>query len=191
MLAYKEHMGKRKPSQPHKGWKSAAAQTKIHNRKSNDLTINAMVAPAIVDDPYSDNGERLEVTRSIRDDPLAAMHSRKEIDDAQFHAGRRYEKYAEHAEIGNIRAIDPSKESVDGGRFCEPITDEQIAAVRHLSAAAGVLGKRGEWLIREILVRRVTFRQIDPGMTDREMSKLRSRFFECLEDLAGHWGLKT
>lgn len=185
-------MQKRKPGQPHKGWKSSAA--KVHDRRTSDLLINAQVAPAVVDDPYSDIGEKLTVMRSTRDDPLAAMLSRKEIDQAQYEAGRLFEKYSEQAEIGNIRAIDPMKEAVDGGRIVEPISDRQIGAVRHLGEAARVLGVVGEAIIRDILIRRYSFRIVGVRMkmtSDREINRLRHRFIECLETLAGFWGYRT
>lgn len=161
----------------------------IHNRQSTDLPINSLVAFAVVDDPYSVNGERIAVVRSIRDDILAAMLSRDEIDQAQYDAGRLYEKYAEQSEIGNVQAIDPSKEEVDGGGWFEPVSDRQIDAVRALSEAARVLGPKGEGLVRWVLVRRKPFSAL--GLSVRATSQARVMFFTYLEILAEFWGCKT
>jgi hypothetical protein len=162
--------------------------TPIHDRRSTDLLRNALVAPAVVADPYSP-GDKIAVVRSIRDDILAEMLARKEIDQAQFDAGRLYEKYAEMAEIGNIRAIDPAREAVDGGRGYEGITDRQIDAVRQLAEAARVLGAKGEAVVRTTLIDRRRFNQL--GLSDRASTAVRVRFFTYLEILAEFWGCAT
>jgi hypothetical protein len=160
-----------------------------HDRQAKDLLRNAQVATAVVPDPYGQPGEKITVLRSIRDDILAEMLARKEIDQAQFDAGRRYEHYAEQAEIGNVKAIDPRKEAVDGGGGYEGITDRQIDAVRALSEAARVLGARGEALVREVLVLRKRFSHM--GLPDRAVGQARVRFFTYLEILAEFWGCVT
>lgn len=157
----------------------------IHNRQATDLLRNAQTAVAIVDDPY-ERGEKIAVLRSTRDDILAEMHARKEIDDAQLAAGRRYEYYAERAEIGNVQAIDPRKEAVDGGRGYDGISDQQIDAVRALSEAARVLGARGESVVRTVLIDRKRFSQL--GLPERAVGQMRVRFFTYLEILAEFWG---
>lgn len=161
----------------------------VHNRKATDLLRNAQVAVAVVKDPYGRDGERISVVRNIRDDILAEMHSRGEIDQAQFDAGRKYELYAEMAEIGNVQAIDPRKEAVDGGRGYEGITDRQIDAVRQLSEAARVLGAKGEMVVRTVLIDRKRFSHL--GMPERATTSVRIRFFTYLEILAEFWGCAT
>ena len=162
----------------------------IHDRKSNDLTINAMVVEAVVDDPYGCGGEKLRVVRSIRDDILGHLHARKEIDDARFEAGRLYERYIERSQIGSVKAMDPTKEPVDGGGFFfEPISDTQKAAVQQLSKAAQVLGRKGEALVRQILVERRKFKEVALTLAERDVAFTRRQFFECLEELAVLWCL--
>lgn len=161
----------------------------VHDRRSTDLLKNAMVAPVVVKDPYGQNGERIAVVRSIRDDILAEMLSRGEIDQAQFDAGRKYERYAEEAEIGSVQAIDPRKEAVDGGLGYDGITDRQIDAVRQLSEAARVLGAKGELVVRTVLIDRKRFSHL--GMPERATASVRVRFFTYLEILAEFWGCAT
>lgn len=160
----------------------------VHNRQATDLLRNALVVPVVVDDPFA-RGEKIAVVRSIRDDILAEMLSRCEIDRAQYDAGRQYERYVERAAIGNVQAIDPSKESVDGGRGYEGLTDAQIDAVRQLHEAARVLGARGEALVRFILVDRMRFNRL--GLNRRETDRERVRFFTYLDVLAQFWGCAT
>lgn len=172
-----------------RGRKRSEVQPKVHDRRSSDLPINSMVAVAIVKDPYDPNGGRITTFRSIRDDILAEMFAKEEIDQAQYDAGRKYERYAERAEIGNVKAIDPGKEAVDGGMGYGGITDEQIDAVRCLSEAARVLGAKGEGVVRTILIDRRRFTHL--GMSDRATAAMRVKFFTYLEILAEFWGCTT
>lgn len=176
-----------KPTRFAKAGKSAAPGPTPHNRQATDLLRNAVVAPVVVDDPY-ERGAKISTVRSIRDDILAEMLSRGEIDQAQFDAGRKYERYAEEAEIGNVQAIDPRKEAVDG-RGYEGITDRQIDAVRALSEAARVLGAKGELVVRTVLIDRKRFSHL--GMPERATASVRIRFFTYLEILAEFWGCAT
>lgn len=158
---------------------------------ARDLPKGAKTAPVMVENPLGYFGAKIEVLRSTRDDPLAALLARYEIDQAQYEAGRLYEKYAEQAEIGNVKAMDPAKEAVDGGFIPEPITDRQIAAVRQLSEAARVLGRRGEIMIRHILIHRRRFKEIAKTTKESDVMHARKSFFDCLEELAELWGLAS
>jgi hypothetical protein len=53
---------------------SSTSLESTYDRRATDLLRNAQVAPAIVDDPL-EPGAKLVVLRSLRHDPLAAMHS--------------------------------------------------------------------------------------------------------------------
>jgi hypothetical protein len=167
---------------------------KVHDRIAADLPINAVVAKAVVDDPYSTLGEKITVLRSVRDDPLAGMHSRRQIDDAMLAAGRMWQRYHEHSEIGGVSAIDPAKEAVDGGRIPEPITDRQIKAFRELARADRELGQEGCALVRDILGKRMSIGAAAHrrGLTSvRQITYLGRRFRESLDILAKLWGLAS
>lgn len=164
---------------------------KIHERLSTDLPINSRVQIAVVDDPYSQMGEKIQVLRSVRNDPLADMLSRGIIDQALFQAGRKWERLHECTQIGPISAIDPGKEAVDGGRMPEPITDRQIDAFAELARADHRLGQWGAVLIRNLLAERMTVGQMAERhncKTGRRMNFLSMRVRECLEDLGKLWG---
>lgn len=168
-----------------------AQAERVYDRVGSDLPINARVAVAIVDDPYSSVGEKIRVNRSLRDDPLADMFSRGLIDKAMFEAGRKWQRLHECTEIGPIGAIDPGKEAVDGGRMRDPITDKQIDAFRELGKADMRLGQWGGILIRNLLADQMTVSQmcdLHGCKTGRRMNFLSMRVRECLEDLAVLWG---
>jgi hypothetical protein len=62
---------------------------KIHDRRSRDLLRNAEVAAVEVDDPLGlDPGDKIVTLRSIRNDPLARLHTHRQIDEAQYQGGR-------------------------------------------------------------------------------------------------------
>src|SRR5260221_13407202 len=123
----------------------------VHDRISLDVTINTSTAVVIVTDPYSDKGEKIAVIRSLRDDPLGWLHSRRQIDDAQFQAGRKWQRLHECSTIGVIQAIDPAKEAVDGGMMREFLTDKQIDAFKQLTESYKELGTYGGKLVSQIL----------------------------------------
>jgi hypothetical protein len=168
------------------------AQTeKVHERIAADLPINSRVAKAIVDDPYSNNGEKIEVLRSVRNDPLADMLSRRVIDQAQFNAGRYWQALHERSTIGAVGAIDPGKEAVDGGKMRDPITDSQIKAFRELAKAEKLLGHWGSALMQDLLADQMSMNAMCRKYectTGRQMNFLSLRLRECLEDLGKLWG---
>src|ERR1700752_1055463 len=110
-----------------------------HDRRATDLPYNAQVASAVADDPY-EPGSKLTVLRSLRDDPLAAMHNAKQIDQAQFIAGRHWQRAFELTSVGGVRAVDLTRERVDGGGIPQPtLSDTQLRAFGDLKRAMSAL----------------------------------------------------
>jgi hypothetical protein len=115
------------------------------------------------------------------------MHSRGVIDAAQYAAGRHYQRAWEQAEIGSIRAIDPTKEPVDGkGPTCQMFTDRQKEAFQELQRASLILGFEGDCIVREVLCQRsqIAAVALRHGRPKKFMGQ---RFRECLEALAKLW----
>jgi len=163
-----------------------------HDRRAQDLLRNAQVAPAEVDDPYEEGGKIL-VMRSTRDDPLAGMHARKTIDDAQYMGGRAFQRDFETAERGP-RAIDPGKEAVDGGLTPEPISEAQRKAAYRLKRAYRALGADGCALMHDVLVHAMTQKQIARarGLAGERWEKFFGmRVHECLHRLSYVYGFAT
>src|SRR6201996_4692177 len=112
---------------------------KAHDRRARDLPRNAEVAPVEVEDPMGlDPGDKIVTLRSLRNDPLARLHSHRQIDEAQYQGGRAFQNDWEKAERGP-RAVDPSREFVDGGQLREPISEGQRKAGLRLNRDEGEL----------------------------------------------------
>lgn len=166
----------------------------IHDRRSTDNLINSRITVDIVEDPYSSIGEKITVTRSVRDDPLADMFSRHVIDKAMYEGGRRLQRLYEIMVIGPISAVDTSKEPVDGGKMSEPITEKQRQAARDIAAVDKMLGQFGSTLMRNLLAEGMTVGQICARhncVTARQSNFMSQRVRECLDDVCFHFGLVT
>lgn len=150
------------------------------------------IVSAEVENPYAVGPLKITVAVSTRDDPLRGMLARGQIDQAQFEAGRLWQKYREQSEVGGIRAIDTTREPVDGGgAYPEPITDAQRKAVMQLKAADGKLGERGREIIEMVLWHRYSITQVAAAYathTRKGVEYQGARFRECLEALAKLWG---
>jgi hypothetical protein len=164
---------------------------KAHDRRSRDLLRNAEVATVEVDDPLAlEPGEKIVALRSIRNDPLGRMHSRRQIDEAQYQGGRSFQHDWERAERGP-QAVDPAREYVDGGQMREPITEGQRKAVLRLNRAQRELGADGSALVHDILVQGLTMEQVGQrrGLHSQRWNDYFSRRFqECLDRLALIYG---
>lgn len=165
-----------------------------HDRRSCDLPRNAEVATVEVDNPFAlDPGDKIVALRSIRHDPLGRLHSHRQIDEAQFQAGRAFQSDWEKAERGP-RAVDPGREYVDGGQGREPITEGQRKAVLRLNRAERELGADGSALVHDVLVQGMTMEQVGQrrGLcTQRWQDYFSRRLRECLDRLALLYGFAT
>ena len=167
---------------------------KAHDRISHDLPRNGEVATVEVDNPLAlEPGEKIVALRSIRNDPLGRLHTRRQIDEAQYQGGRAFQHDWERAERGP-RAVDPTREYVDGGPMREPITEGQRKAVLRLNRAMRELGADGSALVHDVLVHGMTMEQIGErrGLrTQRWKDYFARRFCECLDRLALIYGFAT
>jgi len=166
----------------------------IHDRRSRDLPRNAEVATIEVDDPLAlEPGEKIIALRSIRNDPLARLHSRGQIDEAQYQGGRAFQHDWERAERGP-QAVDPTREYVDGVQRREAVTEGQRQAVLRLNRAERELGADGSALVHDVLVKGMTMEQIGQRRgpcTQRWKDYFSRRFQECLDRLALIYGFAT
>ena len=166
----------------------------VHDRRAQDVPFNAEVAPVEVDNPLAlEPGEKIVALRSIRNDPLARLHTHHQIDEAQYQAGRAFQNDWERAERGP-RAVDPTREYVDGGQMREPITEGQRMAVLRLNRAERELGADGSAVVDDVLVHGLAMAQIGEkrGLrTQRWKDYFARRFCECLDRLALIYGLAT
>lgn len=170
---------------------ASSNRTAPHDRRATEVPINSVVAATVAGDPY-EPGAKITVLRSLRDDPLAAMHNAKQIDQAQFIAGRHWQRAFELTSVGGVRAVDLTRERVDGGGIPQPtLSDAQVRAFADLKRAMSALGLEGESLIKDFLGRGFTLRDIAVrrGVTgERARGYIGWRLRECLDTLAVEFG---
>jgi hypothetical protein len=107
------------------------------------------VMPVEVADPYGDG--KILAMRSVHDDPLASLHAHRQIDDHQFEAGCRYQRDVEVSEQG-LRAIDTTRDVVDGGLPPELLSDVQQDASRSRRGAEAAMGLIGAPIAYDIII---------------------------------------
>jgi hypothetical protein len=167
---------------------------RAHDRRAQDLPYNAEVATVEVDDPLAlEHGDKVVALRSIRNDPLGRLHSHRQIDDVQLQGGRAFQGDWEKAERGP-RAVDTTREYVDGGTPREPITEAQRRAVSRLNRVERELGADGSALVHEVLILGMTMEQVGErrGLrTQRWNDYFARRLKECLDRLALIYGFAT
>jgi len=165
----------------------------VHDRRARQTNRGQAghIVEVEVDDPY-DPGTRISAVRSIRDDPLAWHLSRNHIDQAQYEAGRAFQKAFAEAERGP-RALGWTQ-AVDGGLPAENLTDRQLKAGKTLSRCYSVLGQEGSALMNDLLVHNRTTRQIAESrgfvgvMWERYYAR---RLWGCLNTLAVVFGFSS
>jgi hypothetical protein len=170
----------RKPYDPHLNG------PQVHDRRATQISRGQAghIVEVEIEDPY-EPGARISAVRSVRDDPLGDHLARGHIDQAQYEAGRAFQKHFAVVERGP-RAMQMI-ESVDGSPLRETLTDEQLKAGKWLTRAYGELGKDGSVLMHDMLIDNRTTRQIATarGMIGSDWERyFARRLFECLNTLA-------
>jgi hypothetical protein len=192
--AFNIYLRGEQPDMPRARRKKPYDPAKVHDRRSRDLLRNAEVAAIEVDDPLGlEPGDRIVTLRSIRNDPLGRLHSRRQIDEAQYQGGRAFQDDWEKAERGP-QAVDPGREYVDGGEMREPITERQRKAVLRLNRVERELGADGSALVHEVLILGMTMDQVGQrrGLRSQRWSDyFARRLQECLDRLALIYGFAT
>jgi hypothetical protein len=152
---------------------------KIHDRIAIDLPFRAPTDIVTVDDPFAlrdfaapsaarrrdgdateapatelraDRPDRVRAVRNLRDDPLAGMHARRHITDAQYRAGRSWQALYERAELRGVKAFDWRQPKVSGGCPRRPPRVGPITrATSKLKALDAALGTDDADLLRGVL----------------------------------------
>jgi hypothetical protein len=164
-----------------------------HDRCARDVALHAETAEIEVDDPYATrSGEKVRVLRQLRSDPLARLHSHRQIDEAQYRAGRAFQRDCEIAERG-ARAVDLTRERVDGGKLAEPVSERQLRARKRLIELERVLGRTMHRVTHAVLVDGLSMEALAKALFNREgevAAKYCGQLFrDALDVLAGEYGL--
>lgn len=165
--------------------------TPVHDRRATDLPKGVIPAVTDVPDPY-DAGGKITVIRNVRGDVLAQMFSRNQIDRCQFEAGRKWQAYYDAAAIGGIKAMDTTKEPVDGGGIVETLTEKVLKAVKALAVADRDLGLEGRYLLVDVLGKGYSIEQasvLRGANSARDREFWGKRFRECLDTVAVSYNL--
>jgi hypothetical protein len=168
-------------------------------RRKTKITLAGATGPVEIDNPFYRIGgprqvpRRIHAVRSLRDDPLARLHDRRQVSDSEYRAGRDFQKLLEEAELGRMRTNDPTREPVDGGMsFRDGISDREVRAFRQLARLWPVLGKDGSAMLRAFLGERQFLSVIAAGRgltaDQQTLRYLGRRIRECLATLATEFG---
>jgi hypothetical protein len=181
-----------KRNRKERGRTARLSQAVAHDRRARRLGINADVASIEVDDPYATQaGEKIVVMRQLRGDPLARLHTHRQIDDAQYLAGRAYQRDWEAAERGP-HAVDPTREAVDNATTIEPLTEKQVRARARLTEIRLALGRKMHAAAHAVLIDGAAIEAVarDNGREGESWLKYYGRFFrDALEVLAVEYNL--
>jgi len=131
----------------------------VHDRRAcnDNVPLDTRLVPIEVPDPDSLPGESDEITVmcSLRNDPLRWLQFHGRIDDAQFHAGRRWQRDWEQSAIGKLQTNFPRRQRIDGGKAPEVLDGAALAASRRLRHAKDMLGRDHIRLIEDVFAGRV------------------------------------
>lgn len=152
----------------------------------------------VIADPL-EPGQHYEAIVNVRESSIDHMHSRGRIDAAQNEAGQRFRKLWEKAAVGRNQAMDTTKETVDGGGFVDPISDDLVKASIELSRAMRALGPIGSKLLISIVgegqriedAAKDWSRSGGPVRGDRAEGYVTGRMVEALDDLVSFWKLES
>jgi hypothetical protein len=171
-------------------------------KKPRPITFGKLeLKPAYVDNPDwrpDLEGERgfprkVPAMVNVRESAIGTLASRKDnkgkplIDASQVAAADRFRRFWEAMGGAGARAIDYSRDKVDGGQIADPIDISQMAAARRLAEAERTLGERNYELVRRVCGE-------GAAMTDMFTEK-RARLTATdnlkasLDDLARIWGI--
>jgi len=152
----------------------------------------------VVDDPL-ERGQRYEAPVNVRESSIDHMHSRGRIDEAQKLAGDRFRRLWEKAAVGSNKAMDTTKEPVDGGGIGDPISDDLVKASVELSRVMRELGPTGSQLLIALVGEGKRVEDVAASWSraggivrgDRAQGYVTGRMVEALDDLVRFWKLES
>ncbi len=159
------------------------------NRKPTVMVDNPYFNPAAPADRTNPPKIRARVNR--RESYPVYLFHRRTIDEAEFIAAKR--ACAAYEAIGGAgaRAIDYSRQPVDGGQIAQTVTEAQLYASQTLHQMLAVLGSEGYHLTINLAGAGLWPRDLAGADAQRKRANyIAERFKECLDVLAVHWGLK-
>lgn len=183
-----------------------AALAAVREGQMPQVDPNSDYGIIMVEDPYDPKRpDGLRIMRpkiaALRDDPIGRMFNRGQLEHAsddghaakvRFDAARRWQAVYDRAEVGGARAIDFTREVVDGCMLKTPDTAGLHEAQQQLLEFDCQLGEEGASLVRAVLGERCELKDVALQLgvqTDFEKRYLGYRLTECLDTLARQMGL--
>jgi hypothetical protein len=175
-----------------------------------NLDVRARLEPAQHRDGSTAEGQpewtpparpKLTVVTALRDDPLGRMFARRQIDRAQFEAGREFQGLVDPVETRRLRSLDLTKPTIDkihGSRCAEPLSDRQRRLAVQLHKVSLIVAERfgsaGLSVTRAVLADRRSVEQaarLHGAESARDISSVSWLFRRCLNLLANKLGFAS
>lgn len=139
--------------------------------------------------------DTVTVQVNIRESSITQMRARDQIDEAQKVAADRFRAVFERAGLAGVKAMDTTRERVDGGRMQGNLSDTRLDAARELSVLARELGKIGYPVCVLICGERLAIREMARRMLGRPAKKRELDYYgrllrDHLDILCVFWGYK-
>jgi hypothetical protein len=139
------------------------------------------------------NPRTIQAFKNARESEIAFLYSRGAISQSQLAAADRFRKLFEAMGGAGAKAMDTTKEFVEGGRFPEPIGERAIDAGKKLALAyEALVASHGlySWkVVGYICGQGVSVQQMTSTRRQRDTMLDNLRMY--LDCLAGHWGYST
>lgn len=136
------------------------------------------VGQGVAENPYR-KGEFQCVTRNIKHDVVEWLFARNLIDEAERQAGLEFAKLVEGAGIVGAKAIDFSRDVVDGGGALPDMAVQRIEATKRLIYLAEKIGRESYELLWVVLVNGIPLWEVATQIdkSDGPTTQYRKRYF--------------
>jgi hypothetical protein len=132
------------------------------------------------------NPRKIMVSINIKESAIAVLESRGYLHPAQVEAADRFRRLYEAAGGSGAKAMDYTKEPVDGGGTAEPISLRRMQAGIELKRCRELLGARGYQIVSALAGEGRSIEEI-AGHRQRDKYSLTDALRGFLEDLAVMW----
>lgn len=129
---------------------------------------------------------------NMRESPIVWMLAHKQVSETQAKAASRFRQLYEAAGSSDLKAMDYTKEPVDGGGIPDIISDRKMRAAKELAEVHALLGIEGFRLVANVCGDCIWIKDLE--RTKRRQVVAGQMLRVCLDALAVHWGyqmLKT
>lgn len=143
--------------------------------------------------------KQVHTSINVRESAVETLFARGHLTQLQKKAADRFRGYYEAYASANVRALDYSRDQVDGGSKPAPVSSQRIHARKELKKCLPLVGKRGYALLVSVCGHGRAFADMYPltGTKDGDAAAQRQRLTAAdnlrdhLYDIGRMWGLGT